>query len=277
MDNLETDSDLDNQNQTINKQPQQSVTDNHLKSDNRILNILIVILGIFTVCVIFGNIITTSIQYPTNTTINNDLLTPTIIPPEISPVPTEIDIETKDVQFTVDEKNNFVIKIDKNYPETGGVEISIIDKLNNKTYPIQEKLRLWGSVIIFNSEDRKYLLLSSGTGVNRDAFLIDLLKNKLITPSFIIVNEPWFVGTKLIFNDMNDSFQNRPWEGGTGTGVAIFDLDKKIKRVLFQSDLLNDYFIKTVETNELLITHYKATDSNWSAWEEETIRHVLEN
>ena len=126
------------------------------------------------------------------------------------------------------------------------------------------------------SPDGKYLVIDSGTSPIRDKTVIDSNNGKEIL-SFTTYGGTyaWINDNEIVFSDLQDLTEPRPYVEGEGTGIAVINLNGQ-KRVLKTATDKKDYsFIQlvddkicfsltTVESSEGWIDESKQTISYWT-------------
>jgi len=126
------------------------------------------------------------------------------------------------------------------------------------------------------SPDGKYLVVDTGTSPVRDKTVIDSNTGKEIL-SFTTYNDSyvWINDNEIVFSDLQDITDPRPYGGGEGTGIAIINLNGQ-KRVLKTATDKKDYSLiqlvddkiyfslTTVESSEGWIDEANQTISYWT-------------
>jgi len=126
------------------------------------------------------------------------------------------------------------------------------------------------------SPDGKYLVVDTGTSSVRGKTVIDSNTGKEIL-SFTTYGDSyaWINDNEIVFSDLQDITEPRPYGGGEGTGIAIINLNGQ-KRVLKTATDKKDYsFIQlvddkiyfsltTVESSEGWIDETNQTISYWT-------------
>lgn len=130
------------------------------------------------------------------------------------------------------------------------------------------------------SPDGKYLVVDTGTSPIRNKTVISSTTGKEIV-SFKTVSQPysesyaWINDQEIVFCDLQDVSESRPYESGQGSGIAIVNLsgqkrilktatDKKDYRFLRLLDGKIYFSLRTVKSNDNWTDDTKQTVSYWT-------------
>jgi len=133
----------------------------------------------------------------------------------------------------------------------------------DKDYPVWEAV--W-------SPDGKYLVVDTGTSVVRGKTVIDSNTGKQII-SFSTYNYAWINDNEIVFSDIQDVTEPRPYEGGQGIGIAIINLNGQ-KRVLKTATDKKDYrFIRLVDDKIYFVLITVKSSEGWTNGANQTMSY----
>lgn len=137
--------------------------------------------------------------------------------------------------------------------KTEGLYIQFVDTKVEKLLTPKTDIESESEISIGEwSPDDKYLILDTGSYVEREKIIINSQTGKVITKfGTMEISYKWLISDEIVFTDLENDFM-RPYQGAAH-GIAIINLNTGVKTILkHATETVNYSFTDIVENNKII-------------------------